>query len=168
VRRDGLRVSGSESEKVAKRIAELDLSDTLATELLPLFQILAPINDQIEAADKRIASLTKSDPEVALLTTAPSIGPITASAVVSTIDDIKRFDSAHQFEAFLGRCRERGAQARRDKWEELQRPGILAFVISSSKERGESSDQREKKQRRLDPGHFSSRLVAGSGSQLLL
>lgn len=102
VRRDGLRVAGSESEKVAKRIAELDLSNALAAELLPLFQVLAPINEQIEAADKRIASLTKSDPEVALLTTAPSIGPITASAVVSTVDDITRFDSAHQFEAFLG------------------------------------------------------------------
>jgi len=102
VRRDGLRVQGSESEKVAKRISELDLSDALAAELLPLFRVLAPINEQIEAADKRIASLTKSDPEVALLTTAPAIGPITASAVVSTVDDINRFDSASQFEAFLG------------------------------------------------------------------
>jgi transposase len=102
VRRDGLRVAGSESEKVAKRIAELDLPDTLAAELLPLFQVLAPINQQIELADKRIAALTKNDPEVALLTTVPSIGPITASAVVATVDDIKRFDSAHQFEAFLG------------------------------------------------------------------
>lgn len=102
VRRDGLRVAGSESEKVAKRISELDLSDALAAELLPLFQVLAPINEQIESADQRITSLTKSDPEVALLTTAPSIGPITASAIVSTFDDIDRFDSAHQFEAFLG------------------------------------------------------------------
>jgi transposase len=102
VRRDGLRVRGSESEKVAKRFSELDLSDALAAELLPLFQVLQPINDQIEAADRRIMQVSKSDPEVALLTTAPSIGPITASAVVSTVDDITRFDSAHQFEAFLG------------------------------------------------------------------
>lgn len=102
VRRDGLRVAGSESEKVAKRIAELELSEALASELLPLFQVLVPINEQIETADKRIASLTKSDSEVALLTTAPSIGPITASAVVATVDDITRFESAHQFEAFLG------------------------------------------------------------------
>jgi len=38
VRRDGLRVAGSEAEKVAKRIAELDLSDNLAAELMPLFK----------------------------------------------------------------------------------------------------------------------------------
>jgi transposase len=102
VRRDGLRVAGSEAEKVAKRIAELELSDRLASELMPLFQVLAPVNEQIAAADRRIAALSKDDAEVALLTTAPSIGPITASAVVATVDDITRFKSAHQFEAFLG------------------------------------------------------------------
>lgn len=96
VRRDGLRVASSESEKVARRIAELDLSDTLAAELLPLFQVLAPINEQIEEADRRITQFSRNDPEVALLMTAPSIGPITASAIVATVDDIKRFDSAHR------------------------------------------------------------------------
>ena len=102
VRRDGLRVAGSEAEKVAKRIADLDLSDSLASELMPLFQVMAPINEQIDAADRRITQMSKNDPEVALLTTAPSIGPITASAIVATVDDITRFQSAHQFEAFLG------------------------------------------------------------------
>ncbi len=102
VRRDGLRVSSSESHLVAKRIASLELSDALASELMPLFQVLAPINEQIAAADRRIEALTKSDSDVALLSTAPSIGPITASAIVATIDDVTRFNSAHQFEAFLG------------------------------------------------------------------
>ncbi len=102
VRRDGLRVSGSESHLVAKRIGELELSGALAAELMPLFQVLVPINEQIAAADRRIGSLTDDDPDVALLTTAPSIGPITAAAIVATVDDITRFHSAHQFEAFLG------------------------------------------------------------------
>ena len=73
VRRDGLRVAASESHLVAKRIAALELSDTLAAELLPLFAVLAPINEQIVMADRRIAALTQADPMVALLTTAPSI-----------------------------------------------------------------------------------------------
>lgn len=102
VRRDGLRVASSEAHLVAERIAVLALSDTLAAELLPLFQVLAPINEQIAAADRRITQLTTSDPAVALLQTAPSIGPITAAAIVATIDDVTRFKSAHQFEAFLG------------------------------------------------------------------
>jgi transposase len=44
----------------------------------------------------------QGDPAVALLATAPSIGPITAAAIVATIDDVTRFRSAHHFEAFLG------------------------------------------------------------------
>lgn len=102
VRRDGLRVASSEAHLVALRIAALELSDQLAAELAPLFRILQPINEQIAAADQRIAALTKEDAIVARLTTAPSVGPITASAVVATVDDIARFRSAHQFEAFLG------------------------------------------------------------------
>ena len=102
VRRDGLRVAGSESHLVAQRIAALELSPTLAVELAPLFALLAPLNAEIAAADERIAALTATDPAVALLTTAPSIGPITAAAIVATIDDVTRFRSAHQFEAYLG------------------------------------------------------------------
>lgn len=102
VRRDGLRVPASESHLVAQRIAALELSDRLAAELRPLFEILAPLNEQIAAADRRITALSREDPAVTLLTTAPSIGPITATAIVATIDDVTRFRSAHQFEAFLG------------------------------------------------------------------
>ncbi|HEV8237176.1 MAG TPA: IS110 family transposase [Gemmatimonadaceae bacterium] len=102
VRRDGLRVAASEAHLVAARITALELSDRLAAELQPLFAVLAPINEQIAAADRRIAALTHDDATVALLATAPSIGPITAAAIVATVDDITRFHSAHHFEAFLG------------------------------------------------------------------
>jgi transposase len=102
VRRDGLRVAASESHLVAKRIAALDLSDALSAELLPVFEGLVPINEQIAAADRRLTALARTDPEMVRLATAPSIGPITASAVVATVDDIARFESAHHFEAFLG------------------------------------------------------------------
>lgn len=39
--------------KTDKRIAALELSDMLAAEPMPLFQVLAPINEQIDAADCR-------------------------------------------------------------------------------------------------------------------
>ena len=102
VRRDGLRVAASEAHLVPKRIAALEISDGLAGELLPLFEVLAPINEQIAAADRRMTALASGDGDMALLATAPSIGPVTASAVVATVDQIERFASAHQFEAFLG------------------------------------------------------------------
>ncbi len=102
VRRDGLRVASSESHLVAQRISALSLSPALAAELRPLFAVLVPLNEQIAAADRRIAALAATDPFVARLATAPAIGPVTASAVVATVDDIARFRSAHQFEAYLG------------------------------------------------------------------
>jgi transposase len=102
VRRDGLRVASSTSKRVAERIAELPLSPVLTSELAPLFRLLHPVNQQIEVLDERIASRAKSDPTVALLVTAPSIGPVTASAFVATVDAIGRFRSAHDLEAYLG------------------------------------------------------------------
>lgn len=102
VRRDGLRVRGSAAHLLQEKISALDPSPQLLEELLPLFEMLAPLNAQIEAADHRISVLEKTDPVVALLMTAPGIGAITASAVVAVADDITRFESAHQFEAFLG------------------------------------------------------------------
>lgn len=102
VRRDGLRVPESTAPLVPRRIAALELSPALAAELAPLFEVLVPINEQIAAAERRIGRLLEEDATVALLATAPGVGPITASAVMATVDDIGRFRSAHQFEAFLG------------------------------------------------------------------
>ena len=102
VRRDGLRVPTSASAWVPTRIAALDLSPALTTELAPLFAVYAPLNEQIKAADARIAAVAASDPIVARLATAPGVGPVTASAFVATIDDITRFHSAHELEAYLG------------------------------------------------------------------
>ena len=87
---------------VPTRIAELDRSPTLTTELAPLFAVFAPLNAQIVVANDRIATFAASDPIAARLATAPGVGPVTASAFVATIDDITRFHSAHELEAYLG------------------------------------------------------------------
>ncbi len=102
MRRDGLRVASSEARYVAHRIAALELSAPLTHELAPLFHVLGPLNEQIAAADRRIEALGAQDHAVALLRTAPGVGPITAAAIVATADEISRFANAHQFEAFLG------------------------------------------------------------------
>lgn len=85
-----------------ERLTAVALAPTLAAELAPLIALLAPLNVQIAAADARIAALGRTDAVVALLQSAPSIGPVTASGIVAIADDIGRFPSAHQFAAFLG------------------------------------------------------------------
>jgi transposase len=101
-RRDGLRVPASESHLVAQRLTALPLSPTLEVELGPLLVLLEPLNAEIAAADRRIAALGRTDSVVGLLATAPAVGALTASAVVATVDDVTRFRSAHQLEAYLG------------------------------------------------------------------
>jgi len=73
VRRDGLRVPTSSSAWVPTRIAELELSPTLTTELAPLFAVFAPLTAQIAVADARIAAFVPEDPIAARLTTAPGV-----------------------------------------------------------------------------------------------
>ena len=102
LRRDGLRVPSSAAERVGAHLQALPLSPALAGELTPLLTLLPPLNATIAAADQRVSALEASDPIVALLMTAPGVGAVTASALVATLDDITRFSSAHQCEAYLG------------------------------------------------------------------
>ncbi|MGH7393944.1 MAG: IS110 family transposase, partial [Candidatus Rokuibacteriota bacterium] len=102
VRRDGLRVPSSAAERVGTHLQALALPPPLAAELAPLLALLTPLNATIAAADRRLSALAETDPIAALLMTAPGIGPVTASAVVATVDDMTRFHSAHQLEAYFG------------------------------------------------------------------
>ena len=52
--------------------------------------------------DAMDAACRKDAPIALRLTTAPGVRPVTASAFVATIDDIARFRSAHELEAYLG------------------------------------------------------------------
>jgi transposase len=102
LRRDGYRVVSSMSRNTAQRISELPLSEPLSQELRPLLDILEPITMEIDAADFRITKLMAGDSAVELVATVPQVGPLTASAVVATVDDIGRFHSSEQFAAYLG------------------------------------------------------------------
>src|SRR5438132_402615 len=53
----------------------------------------------------RASSISQSDEMMERLCTAPSVGPVTAAAFSSTIDDPGRFKGAHQVEAYLGLTR---------------------------------------------------------------
>lgn len=102
VRRDGLRVPSGDARCVAERAAALPLSPELARALAPLVAVLEAVNHQLRVLDRRLEALTRSDAAVARLTTVPGIGPVTASAFVATVDDVRRFHRAHDLEAYLG------------------------------------------------------------------
>ena len=74
----------------------------MKSEIAPLLAVLLSVNHQLEWLDGRLEHLSQSDETVAQLCTAPSVGPVTAAAFASTIDDVNRFRNAHQVEACLG------------------------------------------------------------------
>jgi transposase len=68
---------------------------------------LRPLVSQIDALDdgainNEIAMSVKADETAKRLMTVPGVGPVTASAIVATIQDMGDFASGREFTAFLG------------------------------------------------------------------
>jgi transposase len=102
VRREGLRLRSGEPQHTAAKLAELALPASLVQEIAPLVSLLGPLNEQIDAANARLTALARTDPIVPRLRTVPGVGPVTAVAFVAALDEITRFESAHQVQAYLG------------------------------------------------------------------
>ncbi|GJG88791.1 IS110 family transposase [Gemmatimonadetes bacterium T265] len=128
VRRDGLRLPAGDAERTATKFAVLDatgaVSSASRTEVAPLLAVLAPLNEQIAAADQRLTALAATDAAVQRLTTAPGIGPVTATAFVATLDDVARFRDAHQVMAYLGLVPSERSSGERSSGERQQRGRI--------------------------------------------
>ena len=68
----------------------------------PLLEQIAQINQTIAAMDKQIHQLEKKYPEIALLRTAPGVGPVVAACYVLTLDSPQAMETNRQAGAFLG------------------------------------------------------------------
>ena len=66
-------------------------ADDLRSLVQPLLDLMAPLNEQLTRLDREVAALGQSDSRVALLQTAPMVGPLTAAGSVALIDDVTRF-----------------------------------------------------------------------------
>lgn len=102
VRREGLRVASGEVEQTVVKLTQLALPAETTQQLAPLVALLAPINTEIEAADARLIAYGQENVAVRRLRSMPGIGPVTALAFVAALDDVTRFQSAHQVQAYLG------------------------------------------------------------------
>jgi transposase len=102
VRREGLRLPSGEAEQTVAKLAGLPLPAHVRAELAPLVALWAPLQAELTAADARLTAIARTHPVVARLATMPSVGPVTALAFVAALDDITRFHSAHQVQAYLG------------------------------------------------------------------
>jgi transposase len=99
LRGQGLRLRRGAAETFARRMSEIgSLPDYVAAQI----RLLATVTEHIQASERRIEGLAKSDETCGLLMTVPGIGPSTAARFVAAIDEVTRFESAHKVEAYLG------------------------------------------------------------------
>ena len=81
---------------------EVLLPDCVRVALRPLIGQIDALDEAIGAIDKEIAASVKADETAKRLMTVPGIGPVTASAIVATIQDASVVASGREFAAFLG------------------------------------------------------------------
>ena len=102
LRREGFRVRSGGAASFTARVKELEIPPELRASAAPLLALLGPINRQIAAADRRLAARAKHEPVVRRLCRTPGVGPVTAVSFVATLDQVERFERAHQVESYLG------------------------------------------------------------------
>jgi len=133
-RRDGLRLAAGGPEHLERKLATLPLAPELVVELAPLRVVLEPVNIQIDLADEHLAATAGADPLFARLRTAPAIGPVTAVAFVATLDDVRRFRTAHQVAGYLGvmpREYSSGERPQRGRISKTGSPWMRALLVEA-------------------------------------
>jgi transposase len=70
--------------------------------LLPLVRQLAHLEAAIGEADEAIGKAAKADATARRLMTIPGVGPVTASALAASVQDVSAFCGPREFAAFLG------------------------------------------------------------------
>jgi transposase len=81
---------------------EVVVPDSVRQALAPLVRQIDAIDAAIAAIDDEIKALVKADETARRLMTIPGVGPITASAIVATVQETSAFANGREFAAFLG------------------------------------------------------------------
>jgi transposase len=70
--------------------------------LAPLVRQLHALDAEIARSDRTIAAMARGDTMARRLMTIPGLGPVTASAMAASVQDISSFSGPREFAAFLG------------------------------------------------------------------
>jgi transposase len=134
-RAEGLRIRSGSPATFLRRVAALELSPTLQGTLAPLRETIRCMTEQLQIADDQVAALVTQDPTIARLTTFPTVGPVTASAFVAALDDVRRFRRATQVANYLGlvpREYSSGEQQRRGHIVRSAHPRVQALLVQTA------------------------------------
>ncbi|ODT65383.1 MAG: IS110 family transposase [Pelagibacterium sp. SCN 63-23] len=91
--------------------------------LLPVVRRLNELDDEIGQSDEAILALAKADETARRLMSVPGIGPVTASALAASIQDISAFSGPREFAAFLGLTPRQGSSGGKERLGRVSKMG---------------------------------------------
>src|SRR5262245_29615197 len=90
-RSQGYRIARGATDTFLTRLAARELPESVRESLVPVRSVMELLTQKLADADRRCEALVGEDPIVKRLTTCPSVGPMTATAVVAALDNVHRF-----------------------------------------------------------------------------
>lgn len=99
-----LRLRGGSLSTFGRRVRTVmsEASEEMPQHVERQLGTIDQLSTAIGEANKEIAKLVKANPVCRRLLTAPGVGVLVAARFVATLDQIERFDSAHQVQSYLG------------------------------------------------------------------
>lgn len=98
----GALQSKKERQRILNGLEDHNINGYAAKAVEPLFETIDRVSEQVKSLEKVLQEMVKEDKDVALLTTIPGVGLITASTIRAYTDDINRYDSAKKYSAYAG------------------------------------------------------------------
>src|SRR6204780_530817 len=101
-------VIAAQGPKNARDLAKLIPTDEdtlpylVRAALAPLVRQLDRLDEDIGLADDAIKAMAKADESARRLMSIPGIGPVTASAIAASVQDVGAFSGSREFSAYLG------------------------------------------------------------------
>jgi transposase len=101
-RQRGLSIGSCDTAHFVERVRNGQLPDEFSTLLESTLKEMEKFNEVIADLDQKIAELGENNDDIALLQSAPRIGPVTSAAVVAMVGDPMRFKKSKQVSACVG------------------------------------------------------------------
>lgn len=135
LRQPGYRLRSGATESLRDRVAARELPADLQAALEPLLRAMPSVHEPLAALEQRTETMAHDDAIVERWRTAPGVGPLTALSFVATLDEVERFDKAHQVESSRGlvpRAWRAGEQQQRGKIPTQGRGQMRAVVVGAA------------------------------------
>ena len=128
LRNFGLKLGRVSKGRWEERVRELTADNAMLADVVePILRLRAQMRDELAMMTKKIRTLAQSDPTCRQLMTMPGVGPVTAMAFVTAVDDPSRFRRARDIGAWAGLTPRRSQSGERDVSGGITRTGDVAL-----------------------------------------